>query len=121
MASLTCSVDLIVHGVQLSLQFQKSLVQTGNSLLDRQLVKNLHSFRFVVLANNSTYSNQNETTMFTKSLAHLHRLGQYIIEAYKSHHERAVPLVLAALNEEQDSYLVVGMIGTSRAGDVRKK
>ena len=39
----------------------------------------------------------------------------------QEHRKRDLPLVIAALNEESDSFLIIGLAGHNRHGSLRRK
>ncbi|KAJ3132724.1 hypothetical protein HK101_004576 [Irineochytrium annulatum] len=129
------NVDLLIHGIHLSMEFQRSLVRAGVAILDKQITKTLKSFRLTVLAGaSSSASNNSHSTagrvgamvgesdfaMFGRSVTLLGRLGTFLMDAFREHNSRLLPLVIAAYNDETDAYLVLGTFGAKRSGDVRK-
>lgn len=118
------------HGIHLSMHFQKALVKTGMSILERHLVKSLRSYRYAILSSSGGASTSKEAgglvgsgefSVFSRSVPHLERLAKFVANAYKSAGQKDLPLVIAALSEADEMYLVVGISGGSRLGDVRKK
>lgn len=165
-------------GVHLAMQFQRTLVRTGLSILDRFAVKLIaNKFRFLILspsgsasrsdggghtinkqqqhgngaaaADSSTSSNNNnnnkggdgkgagyitnEYQIFSRSASHLLRLAQFLLLAIKQFRREEknvgssggdkkdvnLPLVVAALNETSDTFLVIGLPPASKK--LRKK
>ena len=95
-------MDLMYHGIQLSMQFQRALVRTGVAIIDKQVTKTLKSFRLTVITgitNGRSNSNVSSGTssgmgaggmvgdsdfaLFGKSVPLLLRLGCFLMEAYK--------------------------------------
>ncbi len=166
-------------GVHLAMQFQRTLVRTGLSILDRFAVKLIaNKFRFLILspsgsasrsdgggnsinkqhssgngvnsaapADPSASSNNNskgcdgkgagyitnEYQIFSRSASHLLRLAQFLLLAIKQFRKEEkngggdkkdkkdvnLPLVVAALNETTDTFLVIGLPPASKK--LRKK
>ena len=121
------------HGINLSMHFQRSLVKTGMSILERKIVKTLDTFRFALLTDgrtssvttnkikNSLSGGSGEFAIFGRSIPHLERLARFIADAYRSYEKKDLPLVVAAMNEETNAYLIIGLSGSSRGGNIRKK
>jgi cell division control protein 45 len=118
-----CSADILSHGVHLSINFQKALVKTGNSILERHMVKSMKTFRFALLSESAgkRSTGSSEFSVFGRSIPHLERLARFISDAYKSYQKVDLPLVMAALNDDENSYLVIGLSGMSKGGNLRKK
>ncbi|KAJ3328535.1 hypothetical protein HDU76_009776 [Blyttiomyces sp. JEL0837] len=121
------NIDLLYHGIHLSMHFQKVLVRTGMSIIEKSATKHLQKFKFTVLMGggggrigSGGMVGENDSSMFGKSVPMLRRLACFLIEAFRENKRGNVPLVVAAYNEVSDSYLVVGMRGSSRTGDVTK-
>ncbi|KAJ3253044.1 hypothetical protein HK103_001006 [Boothiomyces macroporosus] len=100
------SPHIILHGILLSIHYQKILVSTGSSLLLKKRVQTLKHFQFCVLK--SGYGDGEQLHLFGKSIPLLYRLSTFIIEAYKEHRQKNLPFVIAALDEQTDTYLVLG-------------
>ncbi|KAJ3113710.1 hypothetical protein HDU96_003039 [Phlyctochytrium bullatum] len=127
-------VDLLLHGIHLGMHFQRALVRAGITILDRQITKALKAFRLTVLAGVSADPNGNrggqvgvsnlvgdrEFMIFGRSVALLGRLASFLMEAYREHRKKGMPMVIAAYNDETDAYLVLGKPEAKRHGDVRK-
>ncbi|KAJ3308523.1 hypothetical protein HDV04_001178 [Boothiomyces sp. JEL0838] len=100
------SPHIILHGILLSIHYQKILVSTGSSLLLKKRVQTLKHFQFCVLK--SGYGDGEQLHLFGKSIPLLYRLSTFIIEAYKEHRQKNLPFVIAALDEQTNTYLVLG-------------
>ncbi|KAJ3403729.1 hypothetical protein HDV05_007660 [Chytridiales sp. JEL 0842] len=114
-------VDVLYHGIHLGMNFQRALVRTGVAVIDKQMTKTLRNFRLTVLSGGGG-DGENEFSVFGRSVGLLARLALFLMDAFKEHRRRQkdLPLVVAALNEENDSYLVLGKPAISKAGDIRK-
>lgn len=100
------------HGIHLAQYFQRKVVQTATSLIERKEVTRLSHFRYVYV--NCSSESMEETTsaqshIFAKPLA-LTRLAHYLMDWYReSGRWKAKPLPLVILAEKPpESYVVVG-------------
>ncbi|KAI8851273.1 CDC45-like protein-domain-containing protein [Chytridium lagenaria] len=101
------NVDLLYHGIHLSMQFQRALVRAGDG--GGGGVGGLVG--------------ENEFLIFGRSVPPLCRLASFLMDAYREHRKKVMPLVIAAYNDETDGYLVLGnriprgmgMLGKSKA------
>ncbi|KAI8617943.1 CDC45 family [Chytriomyces sp. MP71] len=126
------SINLIYHGIQLSMQFQRAIVKTGISIIEKQQTKTTKTFRFATIGASSGSGNhisgqrtsglvgENDVSIFGKSTALLHRLGVFLMEAYREHKKKQLPLILAAYNDETDCHLVIG-IPILKRGEMKNK
>lgn len=101
----------------------RALIRQGTGILDKQAIKTIRNFRFCVLKEGP------DVPVFTHP-ATLSRLAHWLVDAIRDILEssaqgskavKPMPLVLAALDERRDSYLVVGIASAAEYGDVRKK
>ena len=104
----------------------RSIIRQGTSLLDKQAIKTLRTFRLAVLKEGS------DLAVFTHP-ATLSRLALWVVDALRdlvtagglgdavARRKKGLPLVVACLDERRDSFLVVGVSGAAEYGDVRKK
>lgn len=113
-------VGLLQQGIHLAMHFQSEVVHTGISILDNRMIKTLKSFRLVVLggrggSNSGSYSKKSGTLvrdefkLFGTSVVHLERLAQFLLDAVKEYGKASMPLVIAALHESEERYLVMGL------------
>ncbi|KAJ3354312.1 hypothetical protein HDU83_005467 [Entophlyctis luteolus] len=99
-----------------NIQFQKVLVHTGMSLIERQMCKKMRTFRFAV-AHNASGSGRwaggmvgdSDTSIFGRSIPLLNRLAIFMMETFRENKKKQLPMVLAAFNEDSDSFLVLGV------------
>lgn len=133
------SVSLLRHSLELAKALHRAVVAQGVTLISKQAIKTLRSFRLTILHDNTPgLFVQPETLM---------RLGFWLIDALRdivavqhSHREaarrerrrskgadpeleeqralQALPFVLAALDAPRDMYVVVGVVGAADYGDV---
>ncbi|KAI9106301.1 CDC45 family [Phlyctochytrium arcticum] len=123
------SFDILQHGIQLSMNFQKVLVRTGVSILEKKLTQTLRTFQLTVLTGEGLGSaidrtgaltDENDFALFGRSPAHLGRLAKFLMDAFREYRQKDLPLVIAALNNKTDAYLVLGITGTTKGGSVRR-
>ncbi|KAJ3068456.1 hypothetical protein HDU98_008378, partial [Podochytrium sp. JEL0797] len=117
------NIDLIFHGIQLSMQFQRLLVKTGISIIEKNVTKTMKTFRFTLVnsaAGGNAHAGQrapggmageNDASVFGRSVALLNRLAVFLMETQQRDHKKKkqLPLVIAAYNEDTESYLVLGV------------
>lgn len=123
---LICSSTELRASLQLSMALHRSIIRQGTSLLDKQAIKTLRTFRLAVLKEGS------DLAVFTHP-ATLSRLALWVVDALRdlvtagglgdavARRKKGLPLVVACLDERRDSFLVVGVSGAAEYGDVRKK
>ena len=70
------------HGILLAIQFQKLLVQTGITILDKKMVKTLKKFQLTVLQTVSS-DFTGAAQVFCSSVPLLHRLAGFLMDAFK--------------------------------------
>ncbi|KAI9339661.1 CDC45 family [Obelidium mucronatum] len=115
------NIDLIFHGIQLSMQFQRILVKTGISIIEKNITKTMKTFRFTVV-NGSGGGNahagqrapggmagESDSSVFGRSVALLNRLAVFLMETHREHKKKQLPLVVAAYNDDTGTYLVIGV------------
>lgn len=95
--------ELLNRGIQHAQSLQKSIFSTGVTILDKKLLKNLRIYRLCVLQEGpDLYLYKNPLTLL--------RLGNWLIECCaEAESNQLLPLVLASLNAEADTYLVAGL------------
>ncbi|GMM36461.1 DNA replication initiation factor [Saccharomycopsis crataegensis] len=98
-------IDLIKNGLDVAKCYQKIIFKTGVMIMEKKLLKSLRVFRLVVLKDDSIpYLN------FYRNPLNLTRLGQWVLESLAElDNQPLLPLVLASLDSETDTYLVVGL------------
>lgn len=102
----------------------RAIIRQGISILDKQAIKTLRSFRFAIIKEGP------DLPVFAHPST-LSRLGVWLVDAVRDLLEgsaaagkarvKALPFILAALDEGRDAFLVVGITGAAEYGDVRKK
>ncbi|KAJ3158100.1 hypothetical protein HDU86_003052 [Geranomyces michiganensis] len=123
------SFDLLQHGIHLAMSFQRALVRTATSILEKKLTQTLRNFQLTVLTGeglgaavtgSGALSDENDFALFGRSPAHLGRLAKFLMEAFKEFKDKDLPLVIAALNESANAFLVIGYTGLTKRGALRK-
>ncbi|CAH7683463.1 CDC45 family [Phakopsora pachyrhizi] len=112
----------------LSMALHKSVIRQGTSMIDKQAIKTLRSFRLAVIKDGP------DLHVFSHP-ATLTRLGMWLVDAVRDligplksnslganqkKHPKSFPFVIASLDDARDCYLVVGVNGALQYGDVRK-
>jgi cell division control protein 45 len=110
---LQVSVDLLKRGIQLAQVIQRVIVRIGTSVIEEKLIKTLKAFRLAVI-------NNNPDQMILLHPLTLSKLAFFMIDAMRETGKADLPFVIAALNRETDTYLIVGL-DAMRQDSVRKK
>ncbi|TPX34055.1 hypothetical protein SmJEL517_g03210 [Synchytrium microbalum] len=135
------SVDLMYHGIQLAMHFQRALVRTGLSVLEKRMIKTLKAYRMVILndsqgralsaGTNGSGSNNapaaggmagdRDYMRLSSSPVHLTRLASFLSEACKLEGKKKdLPFVIASPTGNSKR-LVIGLAPPLESGDdVRK-
>jgi len=102
----------------------RSIIRQGTSLLDKQAIKTLRTFRLAIIKEGP------DLAVFSHPST-LSRLNVWLIDAVRDlidkekqgggKRVKGLPFVVACLDERKDSFLVVGMNGAAEYGDIRKK
>lgn len=103
---------------------QQSIIRQGSSLLDKATIRPLRTFRFAAMREGP------DLRLFCHPST-LSRLALWLVDATRDRwaekdakagkQTKSLPFVVACLNEEKGTYLVVGVTGAPEFGDVRKK
>jgi len=127
--ALSTDPTILRAALPLSMALHKSIIRQGTSMLDKQSIKTLRSFRLAVIKEGP------DLQIFTHP-ATLTRLGLWLVDAVrdligaagtsknngrtKKNIAKSFPFVIASLDDARDCYLVVGVNGAMQYGDVRK-
>lgn len=96
-------LDILKQGIEHAKYLQKCIFETGVTILEKRLIKHLRIYRLCVLQDSPYLS------LFENPLTLL-RLGNWLIECCSETEEKQLlPMVLASLNEHNDTYLVAGL------------
>jgi len=71
---------LLQHGILLAIHYQRLLVQTAMTILEKKMVKSLKNFQLVIL---KSRSDEGEAKIFGSSIPMLYRLTSFLVEAYQ--------------------------------------
>lgn len=120
------STTLLRSSLALSMALHRAIIRQGISILDKQTIKTLRSFRFCIIKEGP------DLPVFAHP-ATLSRLATWLIDSIRDMLEAAnnsnnnthkrmkpLPFILASLDEKRDVFLVVGITGAADYGDVRK-
>ncbi|KAI8378160.1 DNA replication pre-initiation complex subunit Cdc45 [Choanephora cucurbitarum] len=107
------SPEALMRGLKLCMASQKAIVRQGIDIIDKRMVKLLRTFRFVNIRNGSDLALFQHPSTLTK-------LGLFLVDAYREHGKRNLPIILTSLDEENNSCLVIAISGAATFGDVRK-
>ncbi|GAA5917565.1 hypothetical protein JCM6882_001979, partial [Rhodosporidiobolus microsporus] len=119
---------LLRRALPLSMALHRSVLSQGSYILDKQSLRTLRTYRLAVIKDGP------DVPVFQHP-ATLLRLAQWLTDAVRSMLEhqagpgggaagatkgKNLPMVLAALNEGSDKFLVVGVVPADEFGDVRR-
>ncbi|GAA6003647.1 hypothetical protein JCM10207_003526 [Rhodosporidiobolus poonsookiae] len=117
--------SLLRRALPLSMALHRSVLSQGSYILDKQSLRTLRTYRLAVLKDGP------DLPVFQHP-ATLLRLAHWLTDAIRSMLEhqaggagavqrgKNLPLVVAALNEGSDKFLVVGVVPADEFGDVRR-
>ncbi|KAF8334992.1 CDC45 family [Cantharellus anzutake] len=110
--ALSDDLTLVQRAVPLSKALHRAVVRQGSALIDKRVVRTYRSFKLA--------------TTFCQP-GTLSRLGLWLSEVLRDRQAnmndrstRRLPVLVACLNQAEDSFLVVGVPATTEEGDVRK-
>ncbi|WVW86722.1 hypothetical protein I302_108776 [Kwoniella bestiolae CBS 10118] len=117
-------IALIRRSLPLSMTLHRSIIRAGSALLDKTIIRSLRTFRLAILKEGP------DLRLFSHPST-LSRLAIWLVDATRDRWAerqaktnngkvKALPFVVACLNEERGSYMVVGVTGAPEFGDVRK-
>ncbi|ODV95051.1 hypothetical protein PACTADRAFT_70269 [Pachysolen tannophilus NRRL Y-2460] len=115
--------ELILKGLKIAKIQQKLIFDKGFEIFEKRSIKNLRVFRLVVLKddlisinnNNNNYGNN-----FFQNPLMLTKLGNWLLECCSeldSQKNKDLPLIIAALDPETDTYLLCGLSSLNRKND----
>ncbi|GAA5934623.1 hypothetical protein JCM3775_002007 [Rhodotorula graminis] len=121
--------SLLRKALPLSMALHRAVITQGSFLFDKQAIRMFRSYRLAMLKEGP------DLAVFQHP-ATLLRLAHWLVDSIRAlleHHTAAgaggggasgaaknLPLVLAALNEQSDKFLVVGVVPADEFGDVRR-
>ncbi|CAI2361197.1 unnamed protein product [Moneuplotes crassus] len=100
--------DLISCGVNMSKEYQKSLISLGSSIIINKIVKPCTYFRYAIIKNDILA----EVKLFHHPMA-IQKLALFVMEAYLETRKikDPKPIILAVKNTMKDVYLTAGVLG----------
>ncbi|KAF9080171.1 hypothetical protein BGX23_002547 [Mortierella sp. AD031] len=108
--------DQLRHGLKLCMQIQKAVIRQGIAIIEKQVIITLSTCRVATLKDGP------DLPVFWDPLS-LSKLAQFLVYAIreygssKSGH-RPIPLVVAVLKEETQTFVVTGINGSPVIGEV---
>lgn len=116
------STSLLRSALPLSMALHRAVIRQGTYMLDKQAIKTTRSYRLAV------FDEGPDLAVF-RHPASLVRLASWLVDAVREMvgqaaggaAKKTLPFILASLNEKNDAFLVVGIVGAVEYGDVRKK
>ncbi|KAJ1977822.1 DNA replication initiation factor cdc45 [Dimargaris verticillata] len=123
-------LDLIHGGIQLSMRFQRAIVEQGMAVIERRSVKTLKTFRLAVLTDSQPLFHHPLTlTQLALFLLHSIKHGNALTgtpttstsnqSKRLARRAESLPLVIASFNPVQNAYLVVGLSSGDRFSSVK--
>ncbi|KAI7902091.1 CDC45 family [Cokeromyces recurvatus] len=107
------SPSSLLRGLKLCMKTQKTIVRQGTSIIEKKMVKIFKNFRFVNVRNGPDLPIFQHPSALTK-------LGLYLIDAYREHGKKNLPIVLSSLDEKHGTCLLVALTGAASFGEIRK-
>jgi cell division control protein 45 len=95
---------LLERGIRCAKRVQQAIVREGSVMLERKSIVSQGAFRYAFLTHSS------DAKYFARPLA-LSRLARFLVDARRTKKTGSKSLVLLALDEGSDSYLIVGVEG----------
>lgn len=107
------------------MSLHQAIIRQGSSLLDKASIRPLRTFRFATMREGP------DLRLFSHPST-LSRLALWLVDATRDRWAakeakqggkgpKSLPFVIACLNEDKGTYLVVGVTGAPEFGDVRRK
>ncbi|KAK4050288.1 DNA replication initiation factor cdc45 [Microbotryomycetes sp. JL201] len=124
--ALSTDTTLLRSALPLSMALHRAVMDQGGYILEKQAIKTLRTYRLAVIKEGP------DLTVF-RHPSTLMRLANWLVEAVRDivlstygaaalpgRRAKSLPFVLASLNETNDAFLVVGVVGAIEYGDVKK-
>ncbi|KNC50812.1 cell division control protein 45 [Thecamonas trahens ATCC 50062] len=100
-------------GLDHAIDVQRAIVRQGTSLIESRAIVPSGPFRYAFITDSP------DLPYFVHPLA-LTKLANFLVDTLREAGKAPKPFVMAALNKDADSYLVVGVSGAARFGSVAK-
>lgn len=98
-------IALINEGIEFAKEFQQIIFKTGSMILEKRMIKFLGTFKFIVMKEELI-----PNLRFFRNPLNLTRLGKWVLENLAElGFQKLLPLIIASLDSETDTYLVVGL------------
>lgn len=123
-ADWALSIKRLREALALAMSLHTAIIRQGSSIIDKQDIRTLRGHRVVVITQGPEL----------KLFAHpgvLSRLALWLVDAMRDkvpdkpmangRRRKSLPFVVACLDEEQGTYVVVGVTAALDFGEVRKK
>ena len=119
------SIVRLREALPLAMALHRAIMRQGSSIIDKHDIRTLHGHRVVTITQGP------DLALFAHPGV-LSRLALWLVEALRDRmpgtqaafsrsRRKALPLVLACMNEREGTFMVVGVMGALDYGDVRKK
>ena len=102
----------------------RAVTRAGSALIDARSIRTMRGYRVALLT-------QGPDLALFSSPGILSRLARWLVEAMRDRvstipdnngrRKKSLPVVVASLNEKENTYLIVGLNAASEFDDVRKK
>lgn len=119
--ALDTDTALLRKSLPLAMALHRAIISQGTYIIEKQAIKTLRSYRLAVI-------NEGPDMAAFRHPSTLMRLAHWLVDSIREllgarppAERKKLPLVLACVNEDNDSFLVVGVIGGLEYGDVKKK
>jgi cell division control protein 45 len=119
-----CSVTRLGEAIGLARSVHQAVIRTGSSIIDKNDLRLVRGHRIVQLKQGP------DLALFTQPGV-LFRLGLWLTEVLRDRvtgvsisrrsKKKSLPLILACLDERDQTYLMIGLNESMDFGDVRKK
>ncbi|WRT69512.1 uncharacterized protein IL334_006498 [Kwoniella shivajii] len=118
-------IALMRRSLPLAMTLHRAIIRAGSALLDKTIIRSLRTFRLAILKEGP------DLRIFSNPST-LSRLALWLVDATRDRWAekqsrisgngkvKSLPFVVACLNEDKGSYMVVGVTGAPEFGDVRK-
>ncbi|KAG1150007.1 hypothetical protein G6F37_002176 [Rhizopus arrhizus] len=107
------SPDAVLRGIHLSMETQQAIARQVSAAIGKRVFRRYKTFRFLAINGGP------ELPMLQHPLA-LHRLALFTSDVYRASATRQSPLIIASLDEEHNSYLLVSFTGALMFGDIKR-
>lgn len=112
------------RALPLCISLHRAIIRQGTSVIDKHLIKTMRSHRVVILS-------QGPDLALFSNPGPLSRLALWLVDALRDRvgnapnargrARKSLPFVVACLNEETETFIVVGIMAAKEFGDVSRK